>query len=453
MTSDVTGWVVRICYDFFDQFGDAPLHHFQDEAERRMPQVKAADQEMYKRYLVKLPKIEAPNPDYVLSRINTFVKARNLESAAIDFANLIVQGNFDEAQNLMYEALRSGVQREEVGMDYLCQVERFTAREEEEILVPTGFSALDDIIGGFRRKQLICFMGGYKGMKSWVAMRVAEQALLHGLKVLHISHEMTEAQIEDRYDMMLGGMTSHREPRPLRVVFWGREGEHDRRTRGDLNRELPDPGYYYEDLVAPSIWDEEAVSSTRRRVQRFGGRLIVRKYPMGACTMSEIRRYVNYLETFEDFNPDVIVNDYADIMAPMNPNDHRDNLNKLYIQHKRLADERNCLVITVSQVRRDAISRERMDMKDFAEDIRKAANVDMAIAICQSEHQKKWQQGALWIVANRDGEQGQGIRFGVNLNYGQIGNWSIPIRDGLGDIPASDPETGGDEDRVVIQTD
>ena len=253
-------------------------------------------------------------------------------------------------------------------------------------------------------------------MKSWCGMHLVRTALVRGLKVLHISHEMTVEEIEQRYDMMFGAMVSKLEPAKVeysKYVLVEGKGKLERYTE-----------------TRPSVFEIDKVREVRKKVERFGGELIIRKYPMGACTMAEIDRYVHYLENYEGFVPDVFFNDYADIMrSPSASRETRHQLNEIYIDHKRLADERNMLVVTVSQARREAIRAARISVKDFAEDIRKAGNIDIGIAVCRTEEQAENDMAVLWVVAGRNVPQDVGCVIGTNLQIGQFCAWDVPYRD------------------------
>jgi replicative DNA helicase len=433
-TAAVTAHVVKVCYDYYDVFDEAPADHFQDEWKRREEEVPQAEREMWVSYVSRISEMNIPNENYIIRCMSDFIKARTLEGAAVEFAELVVRGDFIKARNMMHDALKAGIEREEVGFKYLSEVARFkNAGIDEELLMTTGIEALDNLIKGYRRSQFVCLMGGYKGMKSWACMHLAKTAMLHGLNVLHISHEMTVAQIEARYDMMVGSMVSHHQPDDVSFLRWSDDEDAE-------NLNATNWGWKREIIERPTIWDPVAVNAARRKLRRFGGKLVVRKYPMGSCSMSDIYAYLNHLETYEKFIPDVIINDYADIMAPLNSNDHRDNLNKLYVAHKRLADERNILVVTVSQVTRDAIRKEVLSMKDFAEDIRKAGNVDLALAICQSDNQKRNGFASMFVVANRDGVMDCGCRIGTNLDAGQFCFWSAPMDTDFTMIPGEEEE-------------
>jgi hypothetical protein len=402
---------VQICYDYWDSFKKAPRDHFHDELVRRLPGIKEDDRPFYAQYLEKIQNLSTPDVDYVVTRVSRFVQCREFESAAIKFAELVREGQFDEASNLMYEALRSGIRRENIGLDYFSDFSYLSKRGlGEEYLIPTGVSALDQLIKGYRRTQLLCFLGGYKGKKSWALQHLARTALLWGRKVVYVSHELSREQVERRFDRSFGALVKDPEARDVRVCY------RDEKT-GEFRTEIQ---------RRPSVFDIATVKKVRQKVKRMGGRLIIKKYPIGTCTVDELNRYLNYLERFEEFVPDVLVNDYADIMAYRGRGDNpRHGINDTYLGLKAIADERNCLVVTASQGNREAIRKKKPSQKDVAEDIRKLANVDTMIGVCQTEEMAQQELASLWVVVNRDDIMDVGCNILMNLDIGQfcVSSW------------------------------
>lgn len=409
--------LLGIVYDYFDSYKAAPGEHFHDEIVRWLASSGRGDEYRVQasEYLKRLEGLR-PNPEYVLSSVSDFVRARELEGAVGKFQALVQAGRFDEAQNLMYAALRSGIDSQDAGLDYA------SASSSAELPAPfmsTGIEQLDRLVGGYYRGNFVCFLGGYKGMKTWSLQHAAKAAVTAGLKVLYVSHEVTERQLVERFDMLFGALASKGlQPGPggtvpVELRTWDEAG-------GKFGAER---------VLRPSVRDPAAVRRVRGRVRRFGGRLLLRKYPMGSASMLEVNRYLAYLESFKDFVPDVLINDYADIMAPVGDRDElRHVLNETYIWHKRIADERNILVLTASQARREAIGRATISLKDFAEDIRKAANIDVGIAICRTPEQAESEEASLYVIANRDGAQDVGCVIGTKLCIGQFCTYSRPYR-------------------------
>jgi replicative DNA helicase len=406
-TSDVTATLVRVCYEYYDQFGAAPENHLHDELVRRIQKKDPEDRKLYTSYVTRISEMDPPNVDYVIKTISDFVRARTFEEAAVDFVKMVEKGRFEEARSLMHQALRAGVEKENVGLEYfLSDVPTYYNKTLDEVYLPTGIDQLDILLkGGIRRGWFVCILGGLKGRKSWFLNHMGKQGLLKGMNVLHISHEMEIEEIEERYDRNLGGLTGNRDGESSEITV------QEMGSKGELIKEKK--------IISPSAYSLKAVKKVRRIWRKMGGRLIIKKYAMGTCTMNEIDRYLNYLETYYSFVPDLLINDYADIMS-IPPSSRRESINQIYIDHKRIADERNITVMTVSQTNRAALLKAKLHQADFAEDIRKLANVDLALAISSDETQRSRSEMRAWIIGGRSVQDGRGCFIKQNLDIGQV---------------------------------
>jgi len=251
-------------------------------------------------------------------------------------------------------------------------------------------------------------------------MLVAKAALIRGLNVLHISHEMTSEELFDRYDMMFGALCDDH-PHPNKTYDRKKKLWVVQATALDLRSKT----FKHEQIEAYSISDTKRVRRARNKVKRFGGSLRLRKYPMASANMYEVERYINYLESFENWVPDIVINDYADILAPMDKNKApRDQIDETYKAHKRLADERNILVVTASQVHRSVTRSGRIYMEDVAEDARKCGHTDISLALCQTDEMEVQELYNVWIVASRNTVKGVNCWMGAALCIGQPCRWS-----------------------------
>jgi len=407
-SSPITANIADICFKFYDSFNEPPNQHLYDELIDQAKHVRDEEKPLYREYITKLLEMDKPNEDYIISKLSNFIRAKELELASEDFKGLIQDGKFTEAELLMHDALQSGIRENDIGIVYF---DKPTMRENKKILFNTKIETLDRLIKGFHRKQFICLLGSMKGGKSWGCIHLGKAALLQGLNVLHISHEMTDDEVEARYDMAFGALTDEDEPQIVEITLWDSET-----NRFKTIKEKRD-----------TIYNLKETEKVRNKAKRFGGKLIIKKYPMFSATMFDVQKYIDYLENYENFEIDLLINDYADIMLPLNPKEEkRHQLNDIYMFHKRLADERNMVVLTVSQCNRQSIRKPILSMKDFAEDIRKVANVDLGIAICQTEQQVMAQQATLYVVANRAGKQDVACIIGQNFSIGQWALWDRP---------------------------
>ena len=412
-SSQVTEDVVQHCYSYFDQFDEAPSNHLYDELFRFLAKKDAEEKDRYHTYLERVQAMDSPNVAYVIKRINDFVKAREFEEAAVSFVKKVETGDFVEAKELMHKALKAGIEREEVGLSYFDLTETPDYYlSMKEVLIPTGFPLIDKIIKGLRRGQFVSIFAGFKVGKTWGCVHFGKEGLLQGLNVLHVSHELSLDELEMRYDMSLGGLIS--EPIPEIVEF----EEVD--EKGEITNTW--------EKKVDTVYNFKTIQNVRRKIGKLGGKLILRKYPMGSCSMSEIDRYLDYLEMYEGFIPDILINDYVEKMKLPEASAHRDAIDRAYIEHKRIADERNILVITASQVNRGALGKFKLDQSDAAEDIRKIGNVDLALGMSQTKTQSEERRMTVYVMAGRSCSQGFGCIVSTNLKIGQLCTncWKIP---------------------------
>ena len=209
-----------------------------------------------------------------------------------------------------------------------------------------------------------------------------------------------------RYDMMFGGLVSREAYSDVEFVTTDEHGNvTDRETRN-----------------VETVRNLEAVQAGRKTIQRYGGKLLIKKYPPTVCSMGEMNRYLDALETFNGFVPDIIINDYPDIMKLPGGEkaERRDQLNDVYLQHKRIADERNILMIVVSQTNRAGLEKARISKKDFAEDIRKLANCDLVLAVGQNREMERERRMRVHVLGGRTEEDGFGCIVSQNIRLGQV---------------------------------
>ena len=108
----------------------------------------------------------------------------------------------------------------------------------------------------------------------------------------------------------------------------------------------------------------------------------------------------------EDFVPDVIIIDYADVLAPEDRRvaDFRHRINETWMALERLRKKWHACVLTATQA--DAASYEVHDitMSNFSEDKRKLAHVTAMLAINQTDKEKREAVARIGLVVAREEE-------------------------------------------------
>ena len=408
-SSSISRRIAKICLDYFENFKEAPKNHFNDELFSLTSNLEEDDKEDYVNFIKSLEVLK-PNFDYVLSRISTFVKQREFENSAIKFAELTAEGKFDDAESLMYGTLKSGIYTKnepfEYGIDHTLLEEQ---GKKESFLMSTGITAFDHLIGGYKRGELICNMGGYKGKKTWFLLHVAKTAVEQGLNVVYFTHEVSANEIDNRLNMMLSFRSS--EDRYVDTIVEAPVFDTQRK----------------EIIIQPykARWvnaNKEIIKQKKEQWLSKGGRLIVEKYAPLECSVEKMENYIDYLEQYHNFIPDVIITDYLEIMNIEGyGNELRHQINGGYLRLKRIADERQVALFTASQITSSALSKEKISMADLAEDKRKAGNVDMLLAVSGSPEQDRIGIGRVTVVATRSrGGMGEHCMFSHCLPIGQF---------------------------------
>jgi len=413
--NSIFGIVLKLCFEFYVLAKDAPKQHFLEFLEEKT----IFDNErktLIINYVNRLYAEELPNSFYVIHSVRKFVKKQKLENAIYESASRLDTYDFDGIKQILMTELREDFSDTNYGVDFITNHKNiFEDMVKEESLMKMGLDHIDNVRGGFYRKEFVCILGGYKGCKSWSGIHIGTSALLQGLKVLHISHENTESESIERYDRHIMGLHS--------TKF----------KEGDF---IP---YYYFDENTNTVKMEHVsanrpISNSALRLQarkvigRFGGRLYFKKYPMSSCTMDDIEALLDTLDVRENFRPDIIINDYADIMKHDSNKQTRDQLNEAFQAHKRIADERNVVVVTFSQANRQAINARKISIKDFAEDIRKAATADTIFSVCQTLEQKKKSIATFRVLLVRQGKSDWGCGIVQNLDFGHFCTQTFDIK-------------------------
>lgn len=151
---------------------------------------------------------------------------------------------------------------------------------------------------------------------------------------------------------------------------------------------------------------KEAKAKLDKLGAKYGkDRIKLAAYPNDTVTVPQLDAHLKRWEANYGWTADVVVIDYADILAPINGQaDTRDQINATWKRLRALSQSRHCLVVTATQVKASGYKKELLDKSDFADDKRKFAHVTGMVAINQKGEEKDHQiQRLNWTVL-REGE-------------------------------------------------
>jgi len=325
---------------------------------------------------VYLERPESFNIDFYYNKCLHYLKERDLINLAEKISGLVLNDDVDMAESLV-----KGYKRKEKSLG--AGLDMLNNKDLAEILLPNeedGIKPVIQIPGAFGKamgdifyQDIIAVGGASKKGKSWILMNFAEWAVQSNLKVAYFTLEMNEKVAGRRIVQSWAGQTKHDEENVC--IPFIKDGIL-------LKKYVKKAG-----LSQTHIKRQQRV--TKRNYKGSGFRVFDTN--TGGCTVDGINTTLDNLRDYEDFDVNVIIIDYADILEPepYGPKDHIASINHTWLQMKRtLAVKRNALVITASQLNRGAIKKDG-GIDNIAGNIRKFDHVSHWITLNQSEAEKK----------------------------------------------------------------
>jgi len=149
------------------------------------------------------------------------------------------------------------------------------------------------------------------------------------------------------------------------------------------------PCYKKIEIESPLTWQEGLKKGQRfARACGFDYRLLC--YSTGSVTVGDIDDRLQVMEEFDDFIPDIIIYDYADILAAEDPRaDKRDRVNDTWKAMRRQSQDWHSLVIAATQADAEAFDARILRPRNFSEDRRKMDHVTSCIGLNQLGYEKR----------------------------------------------------------------
>jgi len=309
---------------------------------------------------------------YIKEKSLDFCRKQAMKDALEKSVDLISKDQYEEVISTMKKAVSIGMSSS-TGHDFFEDAEaRFV--KINRFACPTGIEAIDEkavLNGGLGKGELGVIVANTGVGKSHFLVQIGANALQIGKNVVHYTFELTETAVGIRYDSNLTGINSS--------------------EIQDSKKEVLDK-YNQMDL----------------------GRLIIKEYPTGSCTVGTIRNHLEKL-ALKGFVPHLIVIDYADIMRSTREYDAlRMELKLIYEELRNLAMERGIPIWTASQANRDSSSSDVVGLENMSESYGKAMVADVVLSLSRKPTEKATGAGRLFVAKNRAGRDG--ILFPVHID-------------------------------------
>jgi replicative DNA helicase len=309
---------------------------------------------------------------YVKDKSLDFCRKQAMKEALNKSVELIGTDQYDAVVDLMKKAVSVGIAAS-VGHDFFEDMEaRFV--KINRMPCPTGIDQLDEksiMNGGLGKGELGVIAAPTGVGKSHFLVAMGAHALKVGKNVVHYTFELTETAVGIRYDSHLT------------------------------------------DIPSSDIQDSKSNVVDMYKGMELG-RLIIKEYPTGTCTVATIRNHLEKL-ALRGFVPHVIIIDYADIMRSSREFDAlRMELKLIYEDLRNLAMEKAIPIWTASQSNREGSNADVVGLENMSESYGKAMVADVVISLSRKPTEKATGMGRMFVAKNRAGRDG--VIFPVHID-------------------------------------
>lgn len=335
-----------------------------------------------------LKKVEKFNDEYAIQEGIKYLKSRSMKNFAEDIESHLVAGDVDKAERLItnYRKVeRDSGESVSILRDSDLIVNAYT-KEESKLFRFDG--AYGRLVGDIYREDFVAYLASMKAGKTFTLIDAGVEAMKAGLKVVFFSLEMSRDNMIKRFWLSLSGQVVDDIEIDLPYFEEGEDGwviKHKKIVK-----------------KKSSILNIEKKQQALRRLFR-GGDLKIFAEPAYSMTVEKLEMKLDDLQ-HDGYNADVIIVDYADIMAPSDGRaDYRNQIDGIWKRLRALAQKKKAVVFTASQTNRGALNREA-EAEDIAEDIRKLAHVTSMVSISRTKVCKKNNIAIFSQLAVREGE-------------------------------------------------
>ena len=379
--------------DYFHKFKEAPKKNILKLYRSHIDEIKDEDlQNNILTFIERLDKdyekIKVSNEDFAIQNAIKYLRMRSLKNFSEDIDSYIESGDIEKAENCVTKYRKVEVASGEgvsILDDFDIVTEAFTEEQDRLFTMPGDFGQL---MGDINREDFIAFLAPMKAGKTFSLIDVGIESLKNNLKVVMFSLEMSRTNMIKRVWKALSGQCT--KDMEIEIPYFVEDGDKWRIETKTVERK------------ASSVLEVQKKQKSLKRLFR-GGSFRIYAEPAYSMTVESLENKLDDL-AYEGFYPDVVIIDYADIMAPSEKtSDYRQQIDGIWKRLRALAQKRKCVVFTASQTNREALSKE-VEAENIAEDVRKISHVTSMVSISKTKFCKQNSIAIYSQIAVREGQ-------------------------------------------------
>ena len=441
--------VAHWCQDYVKRYDKAPGKDIQNifYAEQRKG-LDDTQAEQIEQFLTSLSDeyshADKFNVDYLLDTAEHLFRQRSLKYLSEDIDAHLSQGQLEDAEDCL-SSFKKLERPSSMGVNPLDNMEAyqkaFDSREEPLFRLPGAYGEM--LSPHLIRSGFISFLGRAKVGKTWRLIDLGMHAIKEKCNVAFFQMgDLTQEDYMIRQGIYLSKKSnvrrycgdlwvpvldcSHNQgaccpigkgsAEPVNVEDGGidKESLSFSRHKVCVDRECIAERKFegsiwwkFREALEPLQWREAYKHTAKwRKLHRAKGFKLA-SYPNSSCNVKGLETQLDLWEQYDNFVPDVIIIDYADIMAPEDGRkEKREQEDMRWRALRRLSQERRCLVITATQSNRGGFDN-NIDITpvNVGEDKRKMDHVTAFFGLNQNE--KEEENGIIRIsnLLSREGKR------------------------------------------------
>ena len=381
----VHGKIYTVVQNYYEKYKKLPNDDFieQELKARKSEKESLHDFTDELAYINRLDTSAIDGENYYLDIIEKFAKREAMKDAIKKSLILIKEDRMDETEALVRQALTVS-RTVDVGQQYFSSLQArwdrtYNAEEADKYktLLPSLNRSLE---GGLGNKELAMVIAPPGVGKSLWLVNQAVQSMIEGRKVLYVSLEMSEDKIAQRFDSV---------------------------TTLIPQSQLKDP--------SAQLKVDERLSIFRTNFP--DSRLVIKEFPTGTATVNTLRALLVQLKNYEEFEPDVLIVDYLELLRPVRENQHEYQAQQRIAEELRgLAMETKVLVWTATQTNRQGRSVKIITDAELGDSYGKIRTCDFAVSLNQSEEEFDSGNMRAYVVKSRNGRPRFTVPMTIDYN-------------------------------------
>ena len=358
------------------------------------------------------------NIDYLVDTADREIRKSKLSILSESIDVLLESDEIEKAEGELFQYDGAGVAKT-MGVDPLNDDDLLRdvfENVQEPVLQMPG--AMGEMLDPYLvRDSFVAFLAPEKRGKSWAMLECVYRGLLQGKNVAYFeAGDMSQHQVLRRMLVRMSGRPMYKRdcgniliPKRITTVKDGFYDIEHKEVEVDKPLEL-----------ASGI---KAKERFLKRIQaKNKTRLKLSNHPNSTLSVADIKNQLDFWERSEGFVPDIVVLDYADILALPGKEDHRIKIGNTWKELRQLSQRRHVCLITATQADTAGYKQKWLSMENFSESKEKIAHVTCMVGLNQTDTEKENQVMRLNFVALREGgySQGKGVVLAQNLSIGRF---------------------------------